>query len=101
MSIHEIDRTSTLDLGQDVAVVCENAEAESQGIGEDGEHGQNPAEHEVESDEAEEDVRAPTAAPPTSATAANAKKAFGMKRPKPAVKKGAQNTSISTSYLNF
>ncbi|SJL04881.1 uncharacterized protein ARMOST_08252 [Armillaria ostoyae] len=97
MSIHEIDRTSTLDLGQDGAIVREDAEAELQGIGENGEHGQNPAEHEVESDEAEED-QASTTALPTSATAANAKKTFGIKRQKPAVKKGNDTYDYEQKY---
>ncbi len=97
MSVHEIERTSTLDPGQDGAIIREDAEAE--GIGGDGELGQNPAEQGVESDEAAEEDEAPTAAP-TSATAASAKKIFGaMRRPNLTVKKGVKNPSYSVSYL--
>ncbi len=90
---------STLDQGQDGAIVCKDAEAKEQGIGGGGEHGQNTAEQEVGSDKAEEEDKAPAAAPPTSATAASAKTTFGMKRLNHTVKKGAQNTSYSSSYL--
>ncbi len=90
---------STLDQGPDGAIVRKDAEAKEQGTGGDGGHGQNPAEQEVGSDKAEEEDKAPAAAPPTSATAANAKTTFGMKRSNPTVKKGAQNTSYSSSYL--
>ncbi len=84
MPIHEIDRMSTLDLGQDGTTVREAAEAESQRIGGNGAHGQNPAEQEVES----------AATPPTSATAANMKTFFGMKRTNPTVKKGMKTTAF-------
>ncbi len=92
MSVHEIDRTSTLDPGQDGTIIHEDAEAEEPGIGGDREHGQNPAEQ-VESDEAEAEDQAPAAAPPISANAANAKKVFGMKRSNPTVKKGVKTAS--------
>ncbi len=97
MSIHEIDRTLTLDPGQGEAIGHEDAEAEGPGIGRDGEHGQNLAAQEVQSAEEEKDVesnkeekedQAPAAPPPTSANAANAKKVFGMKRSNPTVNKG-------------
>lgn len=84
MSIHEINRMSTLDPGQDGTTVRETAEAESQRIGGNGGHGQNPAEKEVEF----------AAAPPTSATAANMKTFFGMKRANPTVKKGMKTTAF-------
>ncbi len=54
----------------------------------DGEHGQTPAEQEVE---AEEEDQGPVG-PPTPADAANAKKVFGMKRSNPTVKKGEKTT---------
>ncbi len=93
MSIHEIDRTSTLDQEKDRAVVREDADAEEPGPGGDGEHEQKPAEQGVESDEAEEEDQAPAAAPQTFVTAANAKKTFGMKRSNPTVKKGVKTAS--------
>ncbi|KAK0441419.1 hypothetical protein EV421DRAFT_732294 [Armillaria borealis] len=86
MSSYEIDRTSTLDPGQDGTIVREDAVAESQRIGGDGEHGRNPAEQEVES------------AVPTSATAANAKTFFGMKRAKPTVNKGNDTYDYEQKY---
>ncbi len=97
MSIRKIDRTSTLDPGQGEAIGREDAEAEGPGIGRDGEHGQNLAAREVQSDKEEKDIelnkeenedQVPAAPPPTSADAANAKKVFGMKRSNPTVKKG-------------
>ncbi len=97
MSIREIDRTSTLDPGQEDAIGRGNAKAEGPGIGRDREHGQNLAAREVQSAEEEKDVesnkeekegQAAAAAPPTSANAANAKKVFGMKRSNLTVNKG-------------
>ncbi len=102
MSLHEIDGMSALVPRQYDAIVREDVEAEEPGIGRDGEHRQNPAKQAAESDAAEEEDQAPAAALPTSATAASTKKIFGMKRSTPTVKKGAQNTSTSPSYLiNF
>ncbi|PBK62917.1 hypothetical protein ARMSODRAFT_1024458 [Armillaria solidipes] len=92
MSIHEIDRTSTLDSG--AIIIREDAEAEAQEIEGDGEHRQNPAEQGVGSDEEEDQV--PAAAPPASATAADAKKIFGtIRRPNPIAKKGVKKASYS------
>ncbi len=91
MSIREIDRTSTLDPGQEDAIGRGNAKAEEPGIEGDGEHRKNPAAREVDSGEEEED-QAPAAAPPTSADAANAKKVFGMRRSNFTVKKGEKTT---------
>ncbi len=103
MSIPETDRTSNLDSGQDGAIVRQDAEAESQGVGGGGEHQYNPAEQEVEPNEAaggQEQNEAPTSARPPSANAASAKKIFGtMRRSNPTVKKGVQNASYSRSYL--
>ncbi len=103
MSIHEIDRTSPLDTGPDKSIRREDAKAEEPGIGGDGEQERSPAgqEAEVESGEAEEeeaeedeDDQAPAAAAPlTSATAANAKTTFGIKRSNPTVKKGVETIS--------
>ena len=90
MSIPEIDRTSTQDPGQDGAIIREDAEAESQRIGGDGEHGQKPAGQGVQLDEAEEEDQAPAAPPSTSA---GAKKIFGTTRPNPTAKKGVKNSS--------
>ncbi|SJL04845.1 uncharacterized protein ARMOST_08216 [Armillaria ostoyae] len=111
MSIHEIDGTSALDPGQDGATIREDADAESQGIEGDREHGQEPADQGVESDEeeaeseeteedeTEEEDRAPAAAPPTSATAAGAKKIFGtMRRPNPTAKKGNDAYNYEEKY---
>ncbi|KAK0225000.1 hypothetical protein EDD85DRAFT_958727 [Armillaria nabsnona] len=96
MSIHEIDRTSTLDPG---AIIREDAEAEVQEIERDGEHRQNPAEQGVEPDEAEKEDQAPAAAPPTSATAAGAKRIFGtMRRPNPTAKKGNDAYNYEEKY---
>ncbi|SJL04772.1 uncharacterized protein ARMOST_08142 [Armillaria ostoyae] len=96
MPIQEIDRTSTLD--PDGAIVCEDTEVEEPGIGGDGEHRQNPAGQNVESDEEEEEDEAPAAAPITSATAASAKTTFGMKRPKPSAKKGNDTYDYEQKY---
>ncbi|SJL00539.1 uncharacterized protein ARMOST_03852 [Armillaria ostoyae] len=98
MSISEIDRTSTLNQEQDNAIVREDAEAEEPGIGGDGGHGQTPAKQEVESNEGEEEDKAPAAAPPTFVTAANAKTAFGMKRSNPTVKKGNDSYDYEQKY---
>ncbi len=96
MSIHETDRTSTLDAGQDDTIIREDAGAESQRIGGDDERGQNPG---VESDEAEEEEQAPAAAPPTSA---GAKKIFGtMRRPNPTAKKGVKNPSCIMCRISW
>ncbi|SJL04832.1 uncharacterized protein ARMOST_08203 [Armillaria ostoyae] len=103
MSIPEIDRTSNLDSGQDGAIVRQDAEAESQGIGGGGGDPHNLAEQGVEPNEAaggQEQGEAPASAPPPSVNAAGAKKIFGtMRRPNPTAKKGATHTSYSTSYL--
>ncbi len=85
MSVREIDRTSSLDPRQVEAIGREDAEVEEPGIGRDGEHGQTPAEQEVQ---AEAEDQGP-AGPPTSA---NAKRVFGMKRSNPTVKKGEKIT---------
>ncbi|SJL04803.1 uncharacterized protein ARMOST_08174 [Armillaria ostoyae] len=108
MSIHEIDRTSPLDPGPDESIRREVAETEEPGIGGDGEHERNPAgqEEEVESggakkgelEEEEEDQAPATAAPPTSATAANAKTTFGMKRSNHIVKKGNDSYDYEQKY---
>ncbi|PBK62922.1 hypothetical protein ARMSODRAFT_558313 [Armillaria solidipes] len=96
MSIHEIDRTSTLDPGQDGAIIREDAEVGSQGIGGDGEHEQKPTEQPVESDEMEEEDQAAAAAPPISA---GAKKIFGtMRRPNPTAKKGNDAYNYEEKY---
>ncbi|KAK0185916.1 hypothetical protein F5146DRAFT_161359 [Armillaria mellea] len=100
MPIPEINRTSTLDQGQESPFLREDAEAEEPGIGGHREHGQNSAEQEVDSDEDEEEDKAGSAAAlPPSATAVNAKKTFGIKRPNPTAKRGVKNASHSTSYL--
>ncbi len=98
MPMQEIDRTSTLDQGQEGAFVREDAEEEP-GIGGHREHGHKSAEQEVDSDEEEEEDQAPATAPPPFATAVNAKKTFGMRRPNPSAKRGVNNASYSTSYL--
>ncbi|KAK0225069.1 hypothetical protein EDD85DRAFT_980297 [Armillaria nabsnona] len=107
MSIREIDRTSTLDPGQRETIGHEDAEAGGPGIGKDGEHGQNLAVQEVQSDEEEEDVesneeededQAPAGPPPSSADAAIAKKVFGMKRSNPTVKKGNDKYDYEQKY---
>ncbi|KAK0225064.1 hypothetical protein EDD85DRAFT_980273 [Armillaria nabsnona] len=107
MSIHEIDRISTSDPGQGEAIGHEDAEAEGPGTGKDGEHGQNLAAQEVQSDEEEKDVesnkeenedQAPAAPPLTSANAANAKKVFGMKRSNPTIKKGNDTYDYKQKY---
>ncbi len=105
MSIHEIDRTSSLDPGSDGAIGCKDAEAEEPGIRADGEHGRNQARQEEdvgsgEAEEEEEENKAPAAAPPTSATAANAKTVFGMKRSNPTVKKGLKATSNPIPFVS-
>ncbi|KAK0474781.1 hypothetical protein IW261DRAFT_524892 [Armillaria novae-zelandiae] len=74
---------SDLDPGQDAVIVRGDAEADSQGIGESGEHPHNSAEHEVELDEAageQEQDEGPVSAPPPSANPATAKTVFGMKK---------------------
>ncbi|SJL04754.1 uncharacterized protein ARMOST_08124 [Armillaria ostoyae] len=91
--MHEIDGTSNLDLGQDGVIVREDAEVEEPGIGEDGEHGQNPAEQ-----EAEEEDQAPAATPQIFVTAANAKTTFGIKRSNPTVKKGSDTYDYEQKY---
>ncbi len=58
MPMQEIDRTSTLDQGQEGAFVREDAEEEP-GIAGHREHGHNSAEQEVDSDEEEEEDQAP------------------------------------------
>ncbi|SJL04841.1 uncharacterized protein ARMOST_08212 [Armillaria ostoyae] len=99
MSIHKIDRTSNLNSGQDGAIVRQDAEAESQGIGGGGEHRHNPAEQEVEPNEAAGGQEQDEAAPPTSANAASAKKIFGtMRRPNPNVKKGNDAYNYEGKY---
>lgn len=89
------DRASNLDPGQDGAIVREDAEADSQRIGEGGGHQHNSAEQEVEPDEVaggREQDEAPASAPPPSVNAADAKKIFGtMRRPNPTVKKSVKN----------
>ncbi|SJL04767.1 uncharacterized protein ARMOST_08137 [Armillaria ostoyae] len=95
MSIHGIDKTSTLDPGQYGTIVHEDAEAEEPGIVGDGEHERNPAVQEVDTDKKEQ---APAAAPPTSANAANAKKVFGMKRSNPTAKKGNDTYDYEQKY---
>ncbi|PBK64575.1 hypothetical protein ARMSODRAFT_1007143 [Armillaria solidipes] len=89
--MHEIDGTSNLDLGQDGVIVREDAEVEEPGIGEDGEHGQNPAEQEAEEE------KAPAATPQIFVTAANAKTTFGIKRSNPTVKKETKTPIIRES----
>ncbi|PBK83072.1 hypothetical protein ARMGADRAFT_677873 [Armillaria gallica] len=107
MSIREIDRTSTLDLGQGEAIGREDAEAEGPGIEGDGERRQNQAAQEVQLAEEEKDVesnkeekegQAAAAAPPTPANAANAKKVFGMKSSNPTVKKGNDKYDYEQKY---
>ncbi|KAK0474764.1 hypothetical protein IW261DRAFT_523944 [Armillaria novae-zelandiae] len=98
MSIHEDNRTSTLEVRQDGAIRCEDAEAESQRFREGREHGQKSAEHEGESGEAEEEYQDPTVAPSTSANAANAKKTFGLNKPKPAVNRGNDTYDYEQKY---
>ncbi|KAK0492114.1 hypothetical protein EDD18DRAFT_521337 [Armillaria luteobubalina] len=98
MSIHQIDGKSTLGVGQDVAIRREDAEVESQGIGEDRDHEQNSAEHEAEADEAEEEDQVPAVAPPTSTSAANARTTFGLKKPKPAINRGNDTYDYEQKY---
>ncbi|SJL04778.1 uncharacterized protein ARMOST_08148 [Armillaria ostoyae] len=105
MSTPDIDRTSTLDPGQEEDIVREDAEVEEPGIGGDGEHAESPAAREVldsdsdsedvESDEEEKEDQAPAAPPPTSA---NAKKIFGMKRSNPTVRKGNDTYDYEQKY---
>ncbi|KAK0474799.1 hypothetical protein IW261DRAFT_1369119, partial [Armillaria novae-zelandiae] len=94
MSIHEIDRTPTLDPAQDGVVVHKDAEVEEPGIGGDGGHGQSTAAREVGSgkeekngklNKEEKEDQAHAAPQPPSANAANAKTIFGMKRSNPTV----------------
>ncbi|KAK0441430.1 hypothetical protein EV421DRAFT_732643 [Armillaria borealis] len=98
----ETDRTSNLDSGQDGAIVRQDAEDESQGIGEGWEHQHNPAEQEVEPNEVagvQEQDEAPTPAPPPSANAAGAKKIFGtMRRPNPTARKGNDAYNYEEKY---
>ncbi len=106
MPIPEINGTSSLDPGPDGAIGREDAEAKEPGIGADGEHGRNRAgqEEDVQSGEAEEEEEEDKAiaatAPPTSATAANAKTLFGMKRSNPTVKKGLKATSNPIPFVS-
>ncbi len=69
MSIHEIDRTSNLDSGQDRAIVRQDAEAESQAIGGGEERHHSSAEQEVEPNETvggqEQDEAPPRLCPAT------------------------------------
>ncbi|SJL04739.1 uncharacterized protein ARMOST_08109 [Armillaria ostoyae] len=84
--------------GQEGAIVREDADAEEPEPGGDGEHEQKPAEQEKESDEEEIDGEAPAVALPISATAANAKTTFGMKRSNPTVKKGNDTYDYEQKY---
>ncbi|SJL04775.1 uncharacterized protein ARMOST_08145 [Armillaria ostoyae] len=95
MSIHEIERSSALNPGQDEAIKSEDAEAEEQGIKGGGERGQNPAARKEDSDEEEKEDQAPVAPPPTSA---NAKTVFGMKRSNPTVRKGNDTYDYEQKY---
>lgn len=95
MSVHEIDRTMTLDPGQDGAIVREHSEAESQGPWGNGEQRRNLPER-VEPDEVvagQDQNEALAAASPNSATAANVKTIFGLKRSNTTVNKGVKTTS--------
>ncbi|KAK0227856.1 hypothetical protein IW262DRAFT_558338 [Armillaria fumosa] len=101
MSIPNIHETSNLDPGNDGTIVPQDAEAESQGIGGDGEHRHNSAEQEVETNEVaggQEQDETPASAPPPSANAAGAKKVFGMKRSSPTVKKGNDTYDYEQKY---
>ncbi|KAK0450128.1 hypothetical protein EV421DRAFT_1899642 [Armillaria borealis] len=71
MSTHKIDRTPTLDPGQDETIVRDDAlEGEEQGIGGGRERQRNLAEQDVESDEAAAEDKGPATAPPTAANTA-------------------------------
>ncbi len=109
MSIHESDRTSSLDPGPDRVIGRGDAEAGEPGIGGDEEHERSLSRQEevvesgkaeeVESDEEEEEHEAPAVAP---LAAANAKTTFGLKRSNPTVKKGVKTIIPLLSYLmNF
>ncbi len=104
--------TVPLDPEPDGAIGRANADAEESGIRGVGKHrSRAPGQGEpVEPGEAEEDVveldkeeaedQAPAAAPPTPTTAANAKKAFGIKRSNPTVKKGVKTTSSQVALVS-
>ncbi|KAK0442855.1 hypothetical protein EV421DRAFT_550850 [Armillaria borealis] len=100
MSIHEVDRTMTLDPGQDGAIVREHSEAESRGSWGNREQQRNLPER-VELDEVvgrQEQDEALAAAPPSSATASNVKTIFGLKRSNTTVNKGYDTYNYEQKY---
>ncbi|KAK0227832.1 hypothetical protein IW262DRAFT_1531569 [Armillaria fumosa] len=101
MSIHEIDRTSNSDPRWDRTIVCEDTQADSQGIEGGGEHLHNPAEREVEPGKVtggQEHDEAPASALLPSANTAGTKKVFGVKRSNPTVKKGNDTYDYEQKY---